>query len=274
MKKILKSLTLTIILLIFLGCSSQGRKQQQNFLDDGIAELGAAKTVESKPHAEEKSLEGMTICIDPGHGKTSRLSAGEKEPVAPGSNEMKAAIAAGTTGVVTGVTEESLNLTVALKLKEALASRGAKPVMVRETHECGLTNVERAKLWNLVKADLTIRIHANGVADSTVSGVLMMIPGDRYIKDTAMLEKSSQAGKYVLECVLRHTGARSSGTVRSTDMTGFNWSKVPVILLEMGFMTNPEEDRLLNTGEYQDKIVSGIVEGVEKYKGYTDKVKY
>ena len=48
-------------------------------------------------------------------------------------------------------------------------------------------------------------------------------------------------------------------------MTGFNWSKVPVVLLEMGFMTNPEEDAKMETDEYREKIVSGIVNGLIKY---------
>jgi N-acetylmuramoyl-L-alanine amidase len=48
-------------------------------------------------------------------------------------------------------------------------------------------------------------------------------------------------------------------------LTGFNWSKIPVILLEMGYMTNVQEDKLLNSDDYQNKIVLGIVDGVTKY---------
>ena len=48
-------------------------------------------------------------------------------------------------------------------------------------------------------------------------------------------------------------------------MTGFNWSKVPVILVEMGFMSNPGEDRLMETEDYQTKMVNGIVNGLERY---------
>jgi N-acetylmuramoyl-L-alanine amidase len=181
---------------------------------------------------------------------------------------MKAATASGTTGVVTKITEESLNLTVSLKLKKALADKGAKVIMVRETHTCNMTNVERTDLWNKSGADLTIRIHANGSDSRKASGVLMMVPGDKYIKDKDLLLKSAKAGEYIMEGVLKNTKAKSAGTVKSTDLTGFNWSKIPVMLLEMGFMTNPEEDRLLNSDSYQNKIVAGIVEGVEKYNSY------
>jgi len=50
-------------------------------------------------------------------------------------------------------------------------------------------------------------------------------------------------------------------------MTGFNFSEVPSVLIEMGFMTNAEEDALLSTGEYQDKIVDGMVESILEWYG-------
>ena len=211
------------------------------------------------------TLEGLTICIDAGHGKTDRI-ANLKEPIAPGSDIMKAAIASGTSGVATKITEASLNLAVSKKLKKALSEKGANILMIRDTEYCDLTNVERTELWNSSGADLTIRIHANGLNDDTVSGVLMMVPGNKYIKNDEMLQKSKLIGKYILEGVLKHTKAKSRGTVVSNELTGFNWSKIPVVLLEMGFMTNAEEDKLLNTDLYQNKIVTGIVEGIEKYQ--------
>ena len=51
------------------------------------------------------------------------------------------------------------------------------------------------------------------------------------------------------------------------DMTGFNWSDVPVILPEIGFMTNPDEDRSLATAAYQDKIVKGLTRAILRFLG-------
>ncbi len=216
------------------------------------------QTVSSTP------LKDFTVCIDPGHGKNT-VDKKQTDPIAPGAKIQKAAVASGTVGVVTKVTEADLNLTVSKKLKESLEKQGAKIIMVRETEVCGLTNVERAKLWNSSNVDLTVRIHGNGTNDSSVSGVLMMIPGNKYIKDTELLKKSKKAGELILAGVLETTKAKSKGIQETSEMTGFNWSKVPVILLEMGFMTNPEEDRLLNTDDYQNKMVAGITEGLIKY---------
>ena len=208
----------------------------------------------------ETGLVGKTICVDAGHGIFSK---GRKEPVAPGSSETKAAFVSGTAGAT--CTEEQLNLQVALKLEKALADAGARVVMTRRTAECELSNVDRAKLANDEMADLTIRLHADGSDNKSISGMSMLVPSGKYIKDTALIEKSRKAGEAVLIAAVEATGAKNRGIVERSDMTGFNWSEVPVILFEMGFMTNAEDDKLLVQEEYQDKIVSGIVKGVEKY---------
>ncbi len=228
-------------------------------------EKQAEKEKKEEKEKQDKPLSGFTVCVDAGHGKTSGRNS-QKEPVAPASKIMKAAYASGTVGVFTKISEESLNLTVSKKLKTALSDLGANVIMIRESSQCDLSNIDRAELWNASGADLTIRIHGNGSDNSKASGVLMMVPGDKYIKDKDMLKKSEMAGQIILDKVIEKTGAKSQGMVKSTELTGFNWSTIPVVLLEMGFMTNVEEDKLLNTEEYQDKIVKGIVEGVEKYQ--------
>ncbi len=303
MKNCIKVLSIALALLLIVGCASKNQDINAGTVNEAVADNSTSKSIavsketsdivetttsedvtlsesnsvapnsaektqtpaQNSADRDNKTLEGFTVCVDAGHGQTTR-AINKKEPIAPGSEIMKAAIASGTSGVYTKISEASLNLTVSKKLKEALAKKGARIIMIRETSTCDLTNVERTELWNSSSVDLTIRIHANGINDSKVSGVLMMIPGDKYIKDKEILEKSEQAGQYILDDVLKHTQAKSRGMIKSTELTGFNWSKVPVVLLEMGFMTNPQEDKLLNTESYQDKIVLGIVEGLEKYR--------
>ncbi len=67
------------------------------------------------------------------------------------------------------------------------------------------------------------------------------------------------------------TGATNRGLMVRSDMTGFNWSDVPVIIPEIGFMTNPAEDRLLATAAYQDKIVQGLTKGILAYSGNSNR---
>ncbi len=275
----------TGIMFMCIGCVINDEKLDSNEVSGALHESTTAESMSEKRNetavlenntlgkidsGEDKKeiklpLEGLTICIDAGHGNVTKAT-NLKEPIAPGSDIMKAAVATGTSGVSTKITEASLNLTVSKKLKKALTDKGANILMIREADNCNLTNVERTKLWNSSGADLTIRIHANGINDSSVSGILMMVPGNKYIKDKEMIDKSKLFGQYILNGVLKYTKAKSRGTVMSDELTGFNWSEIPVVLLEMGFMTNPKEDELLNTDSYQDKIVTGIVEGVEKYQ--------
>lgn len=286
MKIILRILAASLTLFMLTGCSDKYQETTAGSHSENTAEVLdiksggnykssdntymqlASKSPEGKDETKAvKPLKGLVVCIDPGHGILTR-KVKKTEPIAPGSKIMKAATASGTTGVATRVTEESLNLTVSLKLEKALADQGAKVIMVRESHTCNMTNVERTDFWNKSGAELVIRIHANGSDSKKASGVLMMIPGDKYIKDKDLLTKSAKAGEFIMDAVLKSTKAKSCGTVKSTDLTGFNWSKIPVMLLEMGFMTNPEEDKLLNSDAYQNKIVSGIAEGVAKYNDF------
>lgn len=213
--------------------------------------------------AEEKgksSLYGKIILIDAGHGINGST---EKEPVAPDSSEKKRAFVEGTRGK--NQTEEELNLKVALKLEEVLKNEGADVYMTRREHECELSNVGRAELGNELGADLVVRIHADGNNNKNVSGASCLIPGNKHIDDEELLEKSKMAGEIVLEEYVLETGAKNNGLAVRNDMTGFNWSKVPVILMEIGFMTNPEDDALMETEEYQEKMVKGIKNGLERY---------
>jgi N-acetylmuramoyl-L-alanine amidase len=55
---------------------------------------------------------------------------------------------------------------------------------------------------------------------------------------------------------------QNRGVVEHSDMTGFNWSKVPVILVEMGFLSNPTEDKLLSSEDYESKLAEGLCNGI------------
>ena len=65
--------------------------------------------------------------------------------------------------------------------------------------------------------------------------------------------------------MVKNTGAKSRGVTRTDSMSGINWSKVPVTIIEMGFLSNEKEDRLLASSEYQKKIVQGMVNGINGY---------
>lgn len=66
----------------------------------------------------------------------------------------------------------------------------------------------------------------------------------------------------------KKTGAKGRGCVVRDDLSGSNWAKMPVTLIEVGFMTNPTEDRKMKTTSYQNKLAQGMVDGIDDYFGY------
>ena len=78
---------------------------------------------------------------------------------------------------------------------------------------------------------------------------------------------SRRAATVVQRETRRALGFPDRGLQERTDFTGFNWSDVPVILVEMGFMTNPTEDRLLATAAYQQRAAVGMCRGTLRFLG-------
>ena len=221
-------------------------------------------TTEEISVPEAVPADAKCIVIDAGHQKTADYGT---EPLGPGSTEMKTRVAAGTFGVMTGTPEYELNLAVSLLLEQELTSRGYEVVMTRTENDVSISNAERAAIANECQADAFIRVHANGSESSSASGIMTicMTPQNPY--NGVLYEKS-----YALsDCILTKLGAalgkpESQQTLWQTDtMTGINYSQVPVTIVEMGFMTNPDEDAAMATDEYRQKIAFGIADGVDAY---------
>lgn len=226
--------------------------------DDGAKPSDAG--VKPSDDSAKPSDDGVwVVCIDPGH--QLKGSSGT-EPVAPGSDVRKAKVSSGTSGTTTGIPEYKLTLALGLMLRERLESAGVTVVMTRTVDEVDISNIERAEVANEAGADLFVRIHADGSTDAAVAGISMLVPGDEYLSDADMLAQSASAGRVVLESTTAATGAKNRGVVERDDMSGFNWSKVPAILIEVGFMTNPDEDGKLATDDYRSLIADGMCEGI------------
>ncbi len=209
-----------------------------------------------KAKADDKPV----VCIEAGHQAKANLGL---EPIAPGSKKKKAKVAGGTSGVATKKPEYKLTLEVALKLEKALASE-YQVVMVRRTNDVNLSNSERALVCNKAKADVMVRLHADGSTDAKVKGMTFFFPSANNTYTKAIAKPSKEMAKIVSEQVIAETGAKLIGVRERGDLTGFNWTKVPTFLIEMGFMTNKEEDKRMSDPEYQDAIVKGIKQGLDQ----------
>lgn len=203
-----------------------------------------------------------TIVIDPGHQTKGDTS---KEPIGPGATETKYKVTTGATGTYTKQKESELVLKVSLKLEEELKKQGYKVIMTRTTNNVNISNSERAKIANDANADAFIRIHADSYDNSSVNGISTLCQTSKNQYNGNLAEKSYKLSKALLDNMVQITGAKSRGVTRTDTMSGINWSKVPVSIIEMGFLSNEKEDKLLATSEYQEKIVAGIVNGINEF---------
>ena len=212
----------------------------------------------------ESQNTGLIIGIDPGHQRES-VDMSALEPNGPGSSEMKAKCSTGTQGTYSGVPEYELNLEVSLQLKDELEQRGYQVVMTRTDNETAISNMERAQYVAAQGAEIYVRIHANGDDSHTASGALTMSPSQNNPYIPQLFDQSNKLSQCILDSYCAATGFQNLGVQYYDNMTGINWSTVPVTILEMGFMTNQNDDQQMNNAEFQKTMVQGIANGIDSY---------
>ena len=204
-----------------------------------LCSVGIVAVVESKAIPRPK----YTIVIDAGHG---------------GRDD-------GSTGV-TGVKESDINLKIAKTLKVYLETLGIKVVLTRADgnglYDANATNfkasdmAKRIEIIDNAKADMVISIHCNAYKNSSESGA------------QAFYQEDDENGKKFAEDIQSQlinqlNGARDGAN--KGDFYILKESKTTAVLIECGFLSNPNEEKLLNSANYQNKVAYAIMCGVVKY---------
>lgn len=204
-----------------------------------LCSVGIVAVVESKAIPRPK----YTIVIDAGHG---------------GRDD-------GSTGV-TGIKESDINLKIAKTLKVYLETLGIKVVLTRADgnglYDANATNfkasdmAKRIEIIDNAKADMVISIHCNSYKNSSESGA------------QAFYQEDDENGKKFAEDIQSQlinqlNGARDSAN--KGDFYILKESKTTAVLIECGFLSNPNEEKLLNSTNYQNKVAYAIMCGVVKY---------
>lgn len=209
---------------------------------------------------ESKSIH--VVVIDAGHQEHADTGT---EPVGPGAKTRKTKVAGGTTGVATGVPEYKLNLKVSRRLRRELEKRGYRVVMIRNRNNVNISNRQRALKANRSGGEIYIRIHADAAGTGSVSGASALTPSSKNPYVAGLYRSSKRLSERILKAYCKKTGFRNRGLSYRDDLTGTNWSKIPVTLIELGFMSNPAEDRNMQKTDVQRKMEKGIADGIDAY---------
>lgn len=252
--------------------SSSGSDETDNFSDGSegtVSSSGASSGMDwSAPNSTavpSSSTRQFTVCIDPGH-QGSWVDMSAQEPMAPGSSQTKNKATTGTSGNYSKVPEYQVNLEVSLVLQKELASRGYKVVMTREDNDKAISNKERAEFATSANADITIRIHANSDNSPSAAGALTMAPtsSNTYL-DKDIIKKSNTLASCVIDSYCNATGLANKGVISADNLTGTNWSTIPVAVLEMGFMSNQKDDLYITDSANHETMARGIADGIDAY---------
>ena len=199
------------------------------------------------------------VVVDPGHDLRANLAT---EPIGPGSATRKIKDGGGTSG------EPQVVLAVSLRLRGLLEHAGLRVVLTRtRTASTSMGNIARARIANRAGAALFLRVHADGSSDPAARGTHTLYPAFRRGWTDDIAAPSLRAARLVQAELVRSLGFPDAGLDGRSDLTGFNWSNVPAVLAELGFLTNPTERRILTSPRGQERAAVGLCRGVLRFLG-------
>ena len=210
------------------------------------------KWVQELPKGFEKGHYSKTIFLDPGHGGRD------------------------SGAYYYGIAEKDLNLQVSRKLRKRLEELGYTVLTSRDSDVDVDFVTERSRMVNKTNADFFISIHFNATGNDTTLN--LGIQTYSYKEDAGYpskinqywhnnpdrISESNRLAADLHSSLLTETGARDAGLLQATFAVLRETAK-PAVLLELGYMDNPEENQRIRSDQYQDKLVEGIIKGIQKY---------
>jgi len=146
-------------------------------------------------------------------------------------------------------------LEVGLMLKDLLEEAGARVIMTR-TDDSFVSLYERSYLANYLLADLFISIHANSNDDSSMQGI------EVYHLDGH--DEAKSLAQSVMGGLVESTGLNNGG-VKQNDFVVIRETQMPSILVELGYLSNYQEESVIDTNEFRQKAAAGLLKGIVSY---------
>lgn len=205
---------------------------------------------------------GHKIAIDPGQQKSQMT---EEEPVGPGASATTAKMSYGATSTTTGKREYEWSMLFAKRLETELIARGYEVVLTREEHDVKISNAERAQFVNESGAEIYLSIQADAASNKEAKGIYTQIPSQSNAFVGNLYNDCRRLAKELQNNLIAETGTKDRGVQENDKVAAINYSEVPVAVLQLGFMSNVEEDTNLWSEEYQDKMIKAICDGIDTY---------
>ena len=215
------------------------------------------------PREMVRGLDDFVIVIDAGHQAKEDIG---KEPIGPGSSDEVQKMDVGDVGVGTKQPEYEVTTAVANKLKDELETRGYTVYLTRSNSgQDSSSYKDRAEVANKLYADAYITLHTGYSEDATVHGVGAVCQSSKNSYISTLYTESKALCSTILDAMAKTTENKKQ-EIRETDkLSGINWCNVPMAMLEMGYLSNENDDRLLSSDQYHDKLVQGIANGLDTY---------
>ena len=207
---------------------------------------------------------GHVVCLDPAH-QNSKMDMNAEEPMGPGAEIPKVRETTDLKGVSTNIYEYELAFDVSLKVRELLESRGYTVIMTRTDYETAKLNMDRAKMAGDQGAEIFVQLCANADILGQQSGAQALCPSGTNPYVANLSEASGKLSACILNTYCEATGFANLGVQNGDNMTGINWSTVPVTILQMGFMTSENDDNRMADVEFQEIMAKGIADGIDAY---------
>jgi N-acetylmuramoyl-L-alanine amidase len=205
------------------------------------------------PTPQADALIGYIFGIDPGHQTESDRS---QEAIAPWSTETKNRMSSGTAGATSSKREYEINLKIARHLERMLSASGAEVILTRTSNNVNISSIQRARLLSEIPVHFAFSLHCEGANDPAVNGAFAIVS----VED----EETGKTAAFMLSIYSDWSGIGlfEDPVISQSDNTLINWSSVPTVWLNMGCLSNAEDEQKLIDELYQERIAYAIYRAI------------
>ncbi len=215
--------------------------------------------------ATETDAEGSnyTIFIDPAKQLIIDTDREEVSPAGDMGTKMK--MTQGGVGVATGAFEYEVNLQIAEVLEDELSKRGYNVILSRETNNINISNADRAKMANKANADIFIRIDAPVLSNGNTTGILGFITTQSNPYTGKNYENSYMLCYSIVDSICNKTDLTKMGVYETDYITALNYCDMPAAVIDVGFLSNINDDTNLSSANYKNIMAVKIADGIDRY---------